>query len=130
MDRCSRHQWLHSFTREISCVCSMQSYAVDAYRCKQCSPSNCTNDEEPNQRWSSGQSEQSRVHFPKTWLPARPCKCSSAGCDFGCLLSYSLCACRRWDENGLSATRLRDCSRNQKSVDYYWILIWVKPTLI
>jgi hypothetical protein len=54
------------FTRDISCVCSLSSYAVDAGRCKHCSPSNGADDEEPDQCWSSGRSEQSRVHSPKT----------------------------------------------------------------
>jgi hypothetical protein len=42
-------------------------------------------------------------------------KCSSATT---ILEAYSptLYARRRWDGNGLSATRLRDCTRNQKSI--------------
>jgi hypothetical protein len=72
--------------------------------------------EELDQHWSSGRSEQSREHSPKTWSPTHPCKCKSADDDFEGLLSHSLCARRRWDGNGLSATCLRDCSRNQKSV--------------
>jgi hypothetical protein len=54
--------------------------------------------------------------LPKTWSPAHPCKSSSTDDDFGGLLSHSLCARRRWDGNRLSATRLRDCSCNQKCV--------------
>jgi hypothetical protein len=34
------------FTRDISCVCSMESYKVDAGRCTQCSHSNGADDEE------------------------------------------------------------------------------------
>jgi hypothetical protein len=65
---------------------------------------------------SSGRSKQSRVRSPKTWSPAQQCKCTSADGYFGGLLSHSFCARRRWDENGMNATRLRDCSRNRKSV--------------
>jgi hypothetical protein len=70
----------------------------------------------PTTKNQSGWSEQSWVRSPKTWSSAHPCKCTSEDDDFGGLLSHSLCARRRWDGNGLNATRLRDCSRNRKSV--------------
>jgi hypothetical protein len=49
--------------------------------------------------------------------PAHLCKCLSADGDFGGLLSHTLWARRRWDEDGLYATRLRSVrvfSRNKK----------------
>jgi hypothetical protein len=109
-DRCSRHQWQHS--HETSCV---------YVRCSR------TNSMQANVRSSvprtapmtknrSGWRERSWVRSPKIWSPAHPCKCTSVDDDFGGLLSHSLCARRRWDENGLNATRLRDCSHNRNNV--------------
>jgi hypothetical protein len=54
--------------------------------------------------------------LPKTLIARTWYKCTSEDSDFGGLLFHSLCACRRWDRNGLSAMRLSVCSCNWKSV--------------
>jgi hypothetical protein len=59
----------------------------------------------------------------KIWSPAHPCKCSSADDDFRGLLSHSFCARRRWDGNGLSATRLSLFVCNQKNLHLLCIYI-------
>jgi hypothetical protein len=112
----ARHQWLHS--QEISRVyvrCSrtqlIQMYAVQSL-------------ERHRRRgaWSALVDQTKRAvasTLTKTWSPAHPCKCLSTDGYFGGLLSHTLCARRRWDENGLCATRLilvgvRTCCCHQK----------------
>jgi hypothetical protein len=117
-DRCSRHQWLHSYeTSRVYVRCSRTKSMQAGVR------SAVPRTTPTTKNWS-GWSEQSRVRSLKTWSPVHPCKCTSADNDFGGLLSHSLCARRRWDGNSLIATRLRDYLHNRKNVTSFVLIHW------
>jgi hypothetical protein len=108
-DQCWMHQWLHSHeTSHVYVWCSHTNSMWAGVRSALPRTASTTKNR-------SGWSEQSRVHSPKSWSPAHPCKYTSADDKFKGLLSQFLYAHRRQDMNGLSAMRLSVYSRNWKS---------------